>query len=520
MIIEKLKKLNSDSFLSATAILIYFALIKLIIPLLTHSDFELHRDEFLYLAMADHLDWGYLEVPPAIAVFAWITKHLLGSSIYAVRFLPALSGALTVFLTGQIAREMGGGRFAQFLTGLSFLFSLVYLRINILFQPVTFNLFFYVLAAYFFIRILKYEKPRDWICLGIAVGLGLLNKYTMLLFAFGMAIGLVLTSYRRYYTIKWLWLSTIIALLIWFPNLIWQHEQGWPFFEHMRVLSEQQLTNVQPLMFLLVQLLMNLYAAPVWICGYLYYQFAKTGKPYRPLAYLYLSALVLLLLLSGKVYYLAVTYPMLFAAGSVVIEKYIHKTDRRWLGRILTTIIIFGSTTLIPIGLPVLSVDKMIRYFDISSQYMGTGESLRWETGEYHELPQDYADMLGWKTMAANVSDVYNNLTADEKEKCMIFAINYGEAGSIDYYSSQYNLPRVVSQNGSYWLWGTEEYMGELVIVVGLEKEHVEKFYEDVRLAGTFIYPHARENGIPIHVARQPRMSGEAIWEILKQYRY
>ena len=132
MILHRAIKIDKFTFYSTTAILIYLAVLKLIIPLLTHPDFELHRDEFLYLAMAEHLGWGYLEVPPAIALFAWITKHLIGTGIYVVRFLPALSGAFTLILTGFISRELGGGRFAQILAAISYLVSLVFLRINLL----------------------------------------------------------------------------------------------------------------------------------------------------------------------------------------------------------------------------------------------------------------------------------------------------------------------------------------------------------------------------------------------------
>jgi hypothetical protein len=137
---------------STSAILYYLAIIKLLLPLFTHPDFELHRDEFLYLAMGDHLAWGYLEVPPAIGIYAWFIKNILGTGIFATRFLPALVGALTLLLTSKIAEEMGGGRFARILAAVCFLLSTIYLRINLLFQPVPFNLFFYVLAVYLFIE--------------------------------------------------------------------------------------------------------------------------------------------------------------------------------------------------------------------------------------------------------------------------------------------------------------------------------------------------------------------------------
>ena len=506
--------------LSEVAILVYLASVKLIVPFITSSDFGFHRDELLYVAMGDHLGWGYLEVPPAVAVIAKISRWLLGESLLSIRFFPALTGALTLLLTGLIVRQLGGGRFAQMLAAVAYLFSLIYLRINLLFQPVTFDLFFFVLAVYLFIRILKKDDPKTWLLLGLVVGFGLLNKYTMLLFGFGVTVGLLATPYRHHFRNKWLWISALIALAIWSPNLAWQHSQSWPFFEHMRLLSERQLANVEPTTFLLVQMLMNLYATPIWLIGLYFCLFSRDGKDYRPIGWVYLSILVVLLLLSGKVYYLAPAYPMLFAAGSVAIEKYIRRTARKWLRPAIITLVVVGSSTMIPIGVPLFPLDTMIRYFEFGAKYMGMAEALRWETGEFHELPQDYADMLGWEEMTAAVAEAYHSLPPEEKEKCAIFADNYGEAGAIDYYGKRFGLPKSISKGSSYWLWGYRDYTGEVLITLGSDEEDVASFYDDVKPGGVFNYPHARESGEPIYIGRGAKISLEELWKILEQYRY
>lgn len=513
-------KFEKKIFYSTTAILIYLAIIKLIIPLITHPDFELHRDAFLYLAMADHLAWGYAEVPPAIALFAWISKHILGIGIYAVRFLPALSGAVALILTGFITRELGGGRFAQILAVISFLSSVVYLRMNLFFQPVSFNLLFYLITVFIFIKILKNNQPRDWILLGITTGLGLLNKYTMLLPAFGIAIGLIFTPYRKFYQNKWLWISALIAFAIWLPNLIWQHTNGWPFLTHMQILSERQLTNVQPHLFILVQFLFCFYATPVWVCGYFYLQFSKSTKPFRPLAYMYISTFFVLLLLHGKSYYLAPAYPMLLAAGGVLVEKFIISIRRIWLGWVFVVIIITGSITLIPVGLPVLSVEGMIGYFKTMSKFVGMKEALRWETGRLHQLPQDYADMLGWEAMVVRIAETYHGLSDAEKQKCTLFASNYGQAGAITYYAAKYRIPCAISQNGSFWTWGPGNYSGDVLIIAGLNEQQIGHYFSDIEQKASFKYPYARESGMPIIIGRGLKTDVNELWQELKQYRY
>ena len=511
---------SKKHLISEVAVLVYLASVKLLIPLITSPDFGFHRDEFLYLALGDHLAWGYLEVPPSIAVVANISRWLFGDSLFAIRFIPALTGALTLFLTGLIARELGGGRFAQILSTVAYLFSVVYLHINLLFQPVTFDLFYFVLGVYLFIRILKMDKPKIWLVLGVVTGLGFLNKYTMLLFGFGVAVGLLLSPHRNHFRNKWLWLSVLIALVIWLPNLTWQHTQGWPFFEHMRVLSERQLANVEPVTFLLVQVLMNFYATPIWLIGLYFYLLSGDGKLYRPIGWMYVSILIALLFLSGKVYYLSPAYPMLFAAGSVAIENYIRRTTRNWLKPAIIGFVIVGTSLMIPIGLPLFSVGTMISYFEFGVKYMGMEEALRWETGELHELPQDWADMLGWEEQVAAVAETYHSLPVEEKVGCAIFAANYGAAGAIDYYGSRYGLPKSISHSSSYWLWGYRDYNGKILVTIGLDEEDLSYFYDEAEPGVAFNYPHARESGVPIYIARCPKVSMEEMWKILEKYRY
>ena len=505
---------------STSAVLIYLALLKLLIPLFTSPDFEFHRDEFLYMALGDHLALGYLEVPPFIAFIAKLTRSLIGESLYAMRFLPALAGAITLLLTGLIAREFGGGRYAQILAAVAYLLALVYLRMNIFLMPVTFNLLFFVLAVYLLIRIIKTNRPLLWIVLGIVVGIGLLNKYTMLLFSFGALVGMVLTPHRKMLRDKWPYIAAGIALLIWSPNLIWQIQNGIPFFDHMRVLAETQLSNNNPAIFLLVQVLMNLYAAPIWITGLLYLLFGQQVRPFRLIGWMYLSLLISMLLLSGKVYYLAPAYPMLFAAGAVAIEYLIWRINWHWLKPVFLGILILGSTTLIPVGIPVFSLDNMIRYFDLGSRYLGIGEALRWETGQIHELPQDYADMLGWEQMVTAVAKTYYSLPDSVRKVCAIYATNYGEAGAIDYYGKNYNLPKCISKGGSFWSWGYRDYSEDWLITVGTNRDAVLQHYQVVEEGSPFNYPHARESGIPILIASQPKRSIFKIWQMLKEYRW
>jgi hypothetical protein len=235
---------------------------------------------------------------------------------------------------------------------------------------------------------------------------------------------------------------------------------------------------------------------------------------------MYLSLLLVMLVLKGKIYYLAPAYPMLIAAGSVKTEYFIWRLNWRWLRPWILLLLILASSTLLPTGLPMFSTKRMIQYFDFGAKHLGIREALRWESGNIHELPQDYADMLGWEEMVSNIATVYHELPDSLKEQTAIFAANYGEAGAIDYYSSRYNIPKCISKGGSFWLWGYRNYSGDPIITVGLTEEDALYFYEEVEERSVHTYPHAVENQLPILLARGKKSPMGEIWQTLKQYRY
>ncbi len=495
------------------------ALLKFLLPFLAHSEFEFHRDEFLYIAMGQHLDWGYLENPPMIGLIAALSRLLFGDSLFALHFFPALTGAAVVILIGLLARELGGGRFAQALAAFAYIMAPAFLRTNALFQPVCFDQLAWVLAAYLFILILKKETPRRWLAFGVALGAGLLTKYTMLLFGFAILASLPLTPGRRMLQTKWPWIAATISFMMLLPNLIWQHAHGWPVIEHMLTLSRNQLMHVEPAGFVLMQLLMSFAAFPVWMVG-LYFYFSREGQAFRAIGWSYVVCFMLLLFFSGKAYYLLPAYPMLFAAGGVVLEKYIVRTQRLWLRPALLGFIFIFNLIGVPYGIPLLSVTSFQKYAAFMANHMGLAEPLRWEDGVLHNIPQDYADMLGWENQAAVVAKVYHGLAPQEREQCVILASNYSQAGALEYYGKKYVLPQVISYHGSFYLWGPGQASKEILLTVGIDAEDLQPHFQQIESAGTITHPFARENDVPILICRGAHVSLQEAWPRLASERF
>src|SRR6185312_678923 len=170
--------------------LIYLlAFVKFILPFfLQNPIYEPHRDELLYLAEGNHLAFGFMEVPPLLSVFAWIT-HLFGNGMFWIKIWPSLFGAFNFILVSRIVLSLGGKAFSIFLLFLSFIFS-AFLRVHFLFQPNFLEIFFYTLIAYGLIRYVQTSENRWLYITGIGMGLGLLSKYSIVFYIISMAFAL------------------------------------------------------------------------------------------------------------------------------------------------------------------------------------------------------------------------------------------------------------------------------------------------------------------------------------------
>ena len=472
------------------------AVCKFILPfLLQNGDYELHRDEYLYLAEAGHLSWGFMEVPPLLSFLAWISS-IFGNGFFWVKFWPALFGALTVWTTCSIVRELGGDKFAQFLAGFCIICG-VYLRIHFLFQPNFLEIYWWTLLAYLLVKYANTTSPKYLYWIGAVIGLSFLSKYSVLLFAAGIFAALLLTRLRSVFASRHIYIAAGIALLIMLPNIIWQYTHAWPVLYHMKELRQTQLVNVSSIEFLRDQFLMHLPSFFVWVAGLYFLFFDNRGKKYRFLAWIYLTVIILLLVTSGKSYYALGAYPMLFAAGSVAIEKW-WVSRLTWMRYAIPAVVLAIFVFLIPILLPVWAPAKLAAYY----QKLGgpVESSLVWEDMETHPLPQDFADMLGWKELTAGVEKTYAAIPDSLKSKTIVFCWNYGQAGALQYYGKG-KLP-VHTANASFLFWMPEKYQLRNMILVseagGEANNALTKHFYKVTLIDSVANSFAREAGTRI----------------------
>jgi hypothetical protein len=491
-------------------VILILSLIKLSIHLFTNTSYELHRDEYLYLAFADHLDFGYFSNAPFIGIMALLTQSLLGHSVFAIRFFPALLGACSIIVLSLLVKQMGGKKWAIVLAGSALILSPAFLRVNWLLQPVSFDLFFWLLATYFMLRLIKTANPKYWLVLGFIWGLGFLTKYLIALLPAGFLIALLLTGQRKLLYSKYFFYHLLIGFLLIVPNLIWQYNHNWPVAYHMQNLQQTQLVNVQVVDFLAGQFLMTLPAVPVWVAGLLYLLFFKESRSYSLLGFVYVLVLLLLMLLHGKAYYALGMYYMLMAAGAVLIEKY--SAGRRAVVLPVLIIAMIGiDLPALPYSLPILPFNELEAYGQKTKEY-GLAGALRWEDGRIHTLPQDYADMTGWKELAGIVISAFQKLSPAEQAACIIFAENYGQAGAVKYFSRGMNVPEPLSFSDNFLFWIPDTIRIHTLIYINDDTADVAFYFQTVTEVGRITDAYAREQNLPVYLCQTPRNNFEQFY--------
>lgn len=488
----------------------------LILRFLTNANYGFHRDEFLYIAQGRHLAWGFWSNPPGPGFFSWLTQVLMGDSLFAIRFFPALLGGLTVLVVCLLAREMGGGLFAQLLAGLSVIISNAMPRVFLMYNPVPFDVFYWTVAALMIVKHLNTRKSKYLLWLGVVIGAGMLNKYSMIFFVLAAFVAMLLTEHRRHLRSMSFYMAVGIALLMVGPNLIWQWHHGFPVIGHMQELQATQLSNVRVVPFLLDQLLFNSSVLLIWLPGLIYLLLYKRMATYKLLGITFLGIIFLMVLLRGKSYYTLGAYPMLFAAGAVAWDQWTK--NRRWVIILPVGFALFVFYRTLPFSVPYLPLDKMVEAGKRAVSF-GLDGLVRWEDGQTHDLPQDYADMLGWEELGDLVIQAVASLP--DKTPVFIYCENFGQAGAVAYYSAKSDIPEPVSFADAFVLWVPEQIdpsISDFIYVNDEIGEDVQELFSQITLIGSVEHPFARERGTAVWLCQQPLTSFGEFWSDRVRY--
>jgi hypothetical protein len=515
-------------------IVVAIALAKFIFHCYFNNQYGYFRDEFDYMACGNHLAWGYVDQPPLIPFLIHICRAVLGDSLRSIRFIPAVASSMLVVQTAMLAREFGGRRYALVLSAIAVLIAPQYLSNGSLLGTNCLEPNLWMGCAYFAVLAIKRDNPRYWLWFGVVAGIGLQEKYSIALFGFAIVVGLLLTAQRRMFLNPWIWVGGFAAFLIFLPNLLWNIHNQWPFIQLMRNIRADGRDVVLPLpqFFFQQMLLIDPITAPIWIRGLIALFVSPGLKPYRVLGWAYLVCFTAFFVLHGKNYYLSPIYPMLLAAGAVVIEAAIERRKIAsadveaarvgpnrlvWLKPVIVILLLASGAHLAPLVVPILSPGRFRAYF----KYLPMKPPVTEHSLERAPLPQWYADQFGWEEIVAETATAYNRLSPAERPGCGIFAQDYGQAGAIDFLGPRYGLPPALSGHQTYWLWGPRGYSGNCLVVLGDSRERLEELFEHVEYVGTSAdNPYALEKEIAVYICRGAKFGTlEKVWPQLKKWR-
>jgi len=489
---------------------------------LTSTRYGYFRDALYYLACSEHLAFGYVDQPPLIALLGWIARHTFGTSLPALLFWPALAGAARIVLTAAFARELGARRFGTVLAATVAATPSVWWVIDHQFAMNSLEALLWGGLAFVVLRLIKTGNQKLWLAFGAIAGVGLLTKYSIVIFASALIAGLLLTRQRRVLFTPWLIAGGAIAFLIFLPNLIWNVQNHWPFLELMRnIRATGKDVILPPGKYLLQQvLMMNPVSFPFSIGGLLFYFFARDAKRYRTLGWTFVITIAVFMITHGKDYYSAPAYVMLFAAGATGTERLLQFLMRQRLVSVLRPAcfvwLMLGVVPLLPLVLPVLPIETFLSYQSrLPFEVPKTERSFVGET-----LPQYYADEFPWPGLVEAVARVYHSLTPEEQARTAIYGNNYGQAAAIDFFGPQYGLPKAISGHQNYFLWGPRHYTGDIVILLGEEESEAREEFESVTVAATLNNRYAyRYENRPVLLCRGLKWNLQTGWSRVKNWR-
>jgi len=500
------------------------ALVALLLHAATAWRYGYFRDELYFIACSKHPAWGYVDQPPFVAVAAWLAAPA-GYWLLALRALPILAAALTVYLAVRLAAELGGGRFAQWLCGVTTMLLPAYLLLGNTLTTSSFEPFFWTLAIFIAIRIVRSrasDAPLLWAALGIVVALGAYAKYSMLLPIVGIGAGLLSTSERRALRSPLPLYACGLALLALSPNLAWQAAHGWPFIEVLRgdaahrpalaagFALEYRAWIVNAGSFAAEQLLYtNPVAVPIWIAGLIAPFRIAALRDVRFVAIAYAVVFFIAIALGAKGYYVIGFYAALLAIGAVAIEH-----AALYLRVAAFAIVALVGVAAMPLSLPVLPVDGLIAYTQVL-RLTGRGGA------EPRLIQPVFAEEFGWQRLTHDVAAVYFSLPTDVRARTAVYADTYGDAGALDFYGPTYGLPAVISSQNNYYLWGTHGYDGRSLIAIGATRiALLRRYYRSVVLVRTSTEPYKWivEGPAPIYLCRDPIAPLSEVWPHLRWY--
>ncbi len=486
-----------------------FCLIKLVIHIIADGNSGFQGDELLHIQTGNHLAWGYNEFPPFIGLLAFIQNLFNSQSVFVHHIFSHLATVLILIYVTKTVLALGGSHKAVFLALLCIVIGPGFGRSQQLFQPVVFSQLFWVLSFYFLANYVKLLDKRYLWYLTFSVAIAFLTKYDALFFMVGLSSLLLFKKTRIALIRHKFWINILVFLLLITPNLIWQYLNDFPVLKMFSRLYETQLDFVQPLDVVIgIILALNPLTLLIYIPGILF-MFNKKMVKFRPLILSILISCIVLAFSKGKAYYFFPIFLTLFPFGAICWEKLVLLKNK-WIIYPLS-IVLFSGFLLIGFGLPVFSLESYIKY-----EY--PYEKKEVEGGKYGiKFEERYSEKY-WAEVLTEVKSVYDSLPDLTKNELLIWAKHYRQAGAVQLFRDNYDLPSAFSLHGSFYNWIPKGEMPQTILAFRDSefdgKDFFEPFFEEVIPVKSIHNPYAHDEDdlwTTIFICKNPKQDFDTL---------
>ena len=494
-------------------IIFIFCILKLSIHLIADSNTGFQGDELLHIETGKHLAFGFMEFPPFIELLAFMQNLFYSNSVFVLHIFSHIASLLIIIYVAKTTIELGGKDKAIFLTLLCILIAPGFWRSQQLFQPVVFSQLLWVLSFYQLVRFVKHLDKKSLLYLALFVVLGFSSKYDGLFFIVGLSSLVLFKRTREALITNNFWQIALISILLVLPNLIWQYLNDFPVLQMFGRLYETQLDSISRIGNLGKLILgINPLSLLLVIPAFLFLLTNKNKNILNPLAVSIILSFLFLLFSNGKAYYFFPIILTILPFGGMFWEQMILE-NRKWIIYPLSIVLLLGCV-LIPFGIPIYSLNDYLKFV-----YKYEKKDI--EGGKYAVKYDEYYTNEKWKMTMQQLKLVYDSLPQNEKKDCLIWGKHYGQAGAINLFGSDYNLPKALSYHGSFYSWSPNGEIPKTIIALSYQVgEFFNPYFEEVTQVKSIYNPYSdneEELYQKIYICKKPRQDFNKMKELFRK---
>ncbi|MEU6388296.1 glycosyltransferase family 39 protein [Streptomyces sp. NPDC046939] len=459
-----------------------------------------HRDELYFLAAGHHLDRGYVDQPPLTPLLARASTGFFGDSLAGLRAVATLAASATVLVAALVARELGGGRGAQVLAAVLTALGAQALAVGHMVSTATFDLLVWAMVSWLVLRVLRTGDGRWWLAAGAVTGIGVQNKFLVVLLVAVLLASIVWVGPRRVLFSGWFLVGCAVALVLAAPTLWWQAAHDWPQFTVARGISEDDGAENRALLLPQQLIYLSPLFVPAWVAGWLRLWRAPDVRWARAFAVAYPLLCAVVLLLGGKGYYTVPLLVVLLAAGCEPVLRWARAGAGAARWSLLTAAVVVSAVVNAVITLPVLPPSAL-----------AVPMALNKEQGE----------QLGWPELADAARRGWDRIPRRDRSRAVLFTGNYGEAGALARYGPARGLPVPYSGHMSYADWGPppDSANGPVLLVRTADASGIDRHFTGCRTVARVDNGHDVENeeqGAAVVLCDGPARRWSVLWPSLR----